>query len=266
MSPRQKHVYLLALFTVCHQVGRTAAVSCGDEWTTFEDSKCLRFYDNFETKDVAIQTCASIPSEPTNTARLLSIKSQSEQNFLNTWIFQDLGVLNSVWLDGNRFNGTQFVWADGDAMSFTNWNDGFPTNQTADNLCIDMSPKANLMGQGATEVGKWKDVSCSKRNLVVCEKKPMLTDCHFIPHHTRCGQVSFGAMSRAVTPGCSSGPRVALPLLLGQYRLKAAIILVSLVSNTPSTSILDPFWFRVQGGQASVMQGLLYCNLICMRD
>ncbi|OXA48060.1 Low affinity immunoglobulin epsilon Fc receptor [Folsomia candida] len=159
MSPRQKHVYLLALFTVCHQVGRTAAVSCGDEWTTFEDSKCLRFYDNFETKDVAIQTCASIPSEPTNTARLLSIKSQSEQNFLNTWIFQDLGVLNSVWLDGNRFNGTQFVWADGDAMSFTNWNDGFPTNQTADNLCIDMSPKANLMGQGATEVGKWKDVS-----------------------------------------------------------------------------------------------------------
>lgn len=152
-----------------------AAVSCGDEWTTFEDSKCLRFYDNFETKDVAIQTCASIPSEPTNTARLLSIKSQSEQNFLNTWIFQDLGVLNSVWLDGNRFNGTQFVWADGDAMSFTNWNDGFPTNQTADNLCIDMSPKKDLMGVGATENGKWKDVSCSKRNLVVCEKKPMLT-------------------------------------------------------------------------------------------
>ncbi|OXA48061.1 uncharacterized protein LOC110855457 [Folsomia candida] len=235
MSPRQKHVYHLALFTVCHQVGRTAAVSCGDEWTTFEDSKCLRFYDNFETKDVAIQTCASIPSEPTNTARLLSIKSQSEQNFLNTWIFQDLGVLNSVWLDGNRFNDTQFVRADGDAMSFTNWNDGFPTNQTADNLCIDMSPKKDLMGVGATENGKWKDVSCSKRNLVVCEKKPMLTvsDLRDIVFQLRSNPVPIGFIY------------VQLPLHPSPRTLWPNIIWRDV------SSIYAGLFFRTEGGTAA---------------
>lgn len=124
---------------------------------------------------MAAQTCSSIPTEPVNTARLVSVKSQPEQDFLNAWIYQELGVLNSIWLDGERFNSTHFVWADGDAMSFINWDDGFPTNQTGDNLCMEMSPKAGLKEVGATEDGKWKDVPCSKRNLVVCEKKPILT-------------------------------------------------------------------------------------------
>lgn len=60
-------------------------------------------------------------------------------------------------------------------MSFLNWDDGYPTNQTAENLCMEMSPKSGRREIGATDDGKWKDVPCSKRNLVVCEKKPMLT-------------------------------------------------------------------------------------------
>lgn len=124
---------------------------------------------------MATLTCASIPTEPVNTASLLSIKSQPEQDFMNSWLFQELGVLNSIWLDGVRFNTTHFVWEDGDSMSFLNWDDGYPTNQTAENLCMEMSPKSGRREIGATDDGKWKDVPCSKRNLVVCEKKPMLT-------------------------------------------------------------------------------------------
>ncbi|OXA54964.1 Alpha-N-acetylgalactosamine-specific lectin [Folsomia candida] len=168
-------IYLVFIVLIGHKIRLTAGTSCGEDWISFEDSKCLRFYDNFETKEVAEETCASIPTEPLNTSRLISIKSQPEQDFLNAWIFQELGVLNSIWLNGDRLNDSHFVWRDGDWMSFTNWDDGFPTNQTA-NLCMEMSPKAGRQGElDATEDGKWKDVPCSKRNLVVCEKNPTLT-------------------------------------------------------------------------------------------
>ncbi|OXA41984.1 Macrophage mannose receptor 1 [Folsomia candida] len=145
------------------------AVSCGEGWTSFEDSKCFKFYDSFEERDAAVQICSE------NSARLLSIKSRQEQDFLKTWIFQDMVVQNSIWLDGNRSSSTNFVWADGDAMSFTNWDVGYPTNQTGDNGCMEMSPNATVVEVGASEDGKWKDVPCSKSNLIVCEKKPTLT-------------------------------------------------------------------------------------------
>ncbi|OXA54051.1 Conglutinin [Folsomia candida] len=133
--------YFVAAVILCQVFEQATAISCGGDWISFEDSKCLRFYDNFETKEVAEETCASIPTEPLNIA----------------------------------LNDTHFVWRDGDWMSFTNWDDGFPTNQTV-NLCMEMSPKAGRQAEvDATEDGKWKDVPCSKRNLVVCEKKPMLT-------------------------------------------------------------------------------------------
>ncbi|XP_035715507.1 uncharacterized protein LOC118438832 [Folsomia candida] len=61
-------------------------------------------------------------------------------------------------------------------IPFTNWDVGSPTNKTVENVCMEMSPLAGRSGRmEASEDGKWKDCRCSKRNLVVCEKKPDLT-------------------------------------------------------------------------------------------
>lgn len=126
---------------------------------------------------MAEQSCASFATDQFNIPHLVSIKSKPEQDFLNTWLFKDLEVYNRVWLNGERFNETEFLWGNGDEMiPFTNWDVGSPTNKTVENVCMEMSPLAGRSGRmEASEDGKWKDCRCSKRNLVVCEKKPDLT-------------------------------------------------------------------------------------------
>ncbi|OXA37571.1 macrophage mannose receptor 1 [Folsomia candida] len=150
------------------------AVECGDAtWTQFEDSKCLQLVDELLTRENAAITCANLAVGSYNIPQIVSIKSPTEQEFITNWIFNESDIFDSVWLNGDRYNETTFVWRDGDHMSMTNWDVGYPTNDSA-NGCMQISPKAQRVIT-ATDDGLWRDVPCTKRNVVVCEKKPMLT-------------------------------------------------------------------------------------------
>jgi hypothetical protein len=137
--------------------------------------KCLQLVENFATRDIAQTTCAALQTnDPSTPPTLLSIKSPPEQEFITKWLFDQHGLLDSVWLNGDRFNGSTFVWRDGDRMSLTNWDVGFPTADPL-NDCIQLSPRSTKKDKLAQEDGTWRDVPCSKRNLIVCETKPMVT-------------------------------------------------------------------------------------------
>jgi hypothetical protein len=59
-------------------------------------------------------------------------------------------------------------------MSLTNWEVGFPTEDPT-NACMQISPRSLVKETQGPGDGHWRDVPCSKRNLVICEKKPMLS-------------------------------------------------------------------------------------------
>src|SRR5581483_1484766 len=65
-------------------------------------------------------------------ATLLIIRSESEQDFLNKWLFHDRGddkVKHGVWIGAFRLNDTnKFKWEDGSEFTFTYWNQDEPNN------------------------------------------------------------------------------------------------------------------------------------------
>jgi len=79
----------------------------------------------------------------------------------------------SRWL-GAKYDNTsnEFKWVDGEPLNstYTNWQEGYPTNQSNIDTCIEMMPEnANI---STTVSGKWVNVPCRKRNLVICQKAP----------------------------------------------------------------------------------------------
>ncbi len=76
-------------------------------------------------------------------------------------MFKTHKVVDNVWI-GAKYSSNKFKWTDGSEVSFTNWAEGSPSN-TAKKACVQMVPEGSSMG-------KWVDVTCNKKNLVVCQK------------------------------------------------------------------------------------------------
>jgi len=106
----------------------------------------------------------------------VSIKSQKEQQFLERYLFETSGVLDSVWISAKRKsdNETKFEWNDGSELEYKNWIEGYPSsniNRKCTQMQSDYNPKnlTNFVTESSNE-GKWIDVPCEKTNLVLCEK------------------------------------------------------------------------------------------------
>jgi hypothetical protein len=56
----------------------------------------------------------------------------------------------------------EYIWIDGSELIFTNWATGSPTRKF-DKSCVQMTSDGN-------PIGKWVNVSCKKKNIVICQK------------------------------------------------------------------------------------------------
>lgn len=72
---------------------------------------------------------------------------------------------SGVWLGLNDLSleGT-YVWSNGATATFTNWSQGQPGSQSADEDCV-------VMIKGKNDGGKWMNRHCDEKNDFVCWKK-----------------------------------------------------------------------------------------------
>ncbi len=109
----------------------------------------------------AEKTCAAAADG----AKLISIHSPDEQSFFNNFLYTKKHVVDNLWLSGHLVTGGSnvFQWKDDSNLTFTNWASGNPKNNPSD-ICVQMQAEEELRG-------KWSNEPCTKKNLVVCEKK-----------------------------------------------------------------------------------------------
>jgi hypothetical protein len=129
---------------------------CGD-WELYKDEKCFKVLGKVGTEEEAEKIC----SQQENRSTLITIHSKDEQDFLSNLLFKTHNVVDSVWI-GAKYSSNKFKWADDSDLSFTNWDNGSPSN-TTDKACVQMIAEGSSMG-------KWITEPCSKSNKVVCQK------------------------------------------------------------------------------------------------
>jgi hypothetical protein len=130
---------------------------CGD-WEPYKEKKCFKIFDKvgLQTYEDAEKTC----HQQENSSSLVSIRFQEEQEFI-TNLFKTHKAANDVWI-GVKYNNNKYKWNDDSDLVFTNWAQGSPKNKT--DHCVQMN-------SDETSFGKWSDVLCDKKNLVVCQKR-----------------------------------------------------------------------------------------------
>ncbi|XP_037032039.1 uncharacterized protein LOC119071278 [Bradysia coprophila] len=136
-----------------------AQSSCDQGWIPYKDEKCVLIHsENFYQFLDAENLCNSLD------ASLLSIRNQQEQTEFEKIIFDSAEIENSVWLGARGTNGA-FVWPDGSPVNFTNWMTSKVESVIDENVeCVEL-----------TLSGRWSVVSCTRRNLFVCEKEQIWT-------------------------------------------------------------------------------------------
>jgi len=135
-----------------HVLCKTEASSCPDGAHLLQDSACF-WLDSSETYTwtAAQSACAE------RGMQLASVHSQAEQDFIwglnskNMWF-----GLNDHTDDGN------FIWSDGTAVDYTNWDSSQPDGGTAHN-CVFISWYYQ---------GEWADWACDVLMGVVCRGVP----------------------------------------------------------------------------------------------
>ena len=128
---------------------------CGD-WTQYKDIKCLKVLNKSGTEEEALKSCLSIDQ----ISSLITIHSKEEQEFINNLAENYSNNYDSVWI-GMKYTDKVYKWMDGSDTNYTNWaNDAV---KDGNNPCVQMSlSKATF--------GKWRDESCKRSSLIVCQK------------------------------------------------------------------------------------------------
>ena len=153
---------------------------CGDSsWSLYKDSKCVKLVDQYVSFEEAKNLCLYFPgvleSDP-----IITIKSPEEQEAITRFLFSDSSLLDNVWLGARRKTNSgstsEFEWTDGSPIEFSNWSPGSPTNDT-EKACAQLSSHLSREADSKAsskvnlnEDGLWSDVSCAKKNLVLCQK------------------------------------------------------------------------------------------------
>merc|ERR1712110_308388 len=138
----------------------TGACACAAGWTpSFVTNSCYKLVEESAglTWEAAQARCQADES-----SHLASVTSAAEDAIV-------YGLLKSVTQNGwigasDKDTEGTFVWTDGSAFSFTNWNTGQPDSSTADGQdCVRMRQTD----------GKWDDIKCdgTGTKAFVCSKK-----------------------------------------------------------------------------------------------
>ena len=150
-----------------------------------------QLYPRLLSQPKAVMACEELGNDST----LLTVKSANVTQFLTQWLFKELKLSSTVWLNLVRLNKTStFIWPDGErlnapstlngtsssyanfhhcepnGLSFSDW--GVPHNPNEN--CVEMLSdyytyprNCNVEAKG----GQWNDKGCDVENIVVCQRK-----------------------------------------------------------------------------------------------
>lgn len=172
----------LLLWVVCFlyvtTTGGTTPIACKEptqcaDWKLYKDEKCFKIVEKagIQSQEDAEIVCSAFSEELTVEAlpRLITIKTQEEQEFIYHVLFKQEKLLDNVWLGMRKEeNSSVYKWNDGSEVMFSNWVE---LNMTeGDRECVQMES-----GREVFPAGKWVKVQCQRRAIVVCERLQTLT-------------------------------------------------------------------------------------------
>jgi len=123
------------------------------------------------THEEAIIVCQDESTEGDESS-LVQIKTQQEQEFVTRYAFEELGIVDPVWIGAKRHedDGTKFIWDDGSEVTVSNWVTNSPSNNTEKNCVKMLSELGKIEKAGKALNGQWEDASCLTRGVAMCEK------------------------------------------------------------------------------------------------
>ncbi len=174
-----------------------------NNWTAYIDEKCILVVDEVRSFKEAEEVCQKVG------ASVLSIDSPGEQAFLEEHLFVEKRVVNPVWL-ANQMRSSDDDNDDNTELLYSNWlTDRVAARRRQQQVAAkmrvgnvikrDSASCAEMLigghGHGGNDhleetaeetsteqptssrsvAGAWTTVPCSKRNLIVCQKRQHLT-------------------------------------------------------------------------------------------
>ncbi|NXJ75615.1 MRC1 protein, partial [Trogon melanurus] len=144
---------------------------CPEDWLLFKN-KCYKFFgSSYDYWHSARRNCMSLGGN------LASIPNEQVQAFL-TYHLKDAS--HEPWIGLNDIlSELNFVWADGSAVSYTNWAPDSPklvepvlfdTLRPEDGHNLQQFDCVSLKKGHADDTGKWHDVECFKSRGYICQK------------------------------------------------------------------------------------------------
>ena len=98
--------------------------------------------------------------------KLTTVPLQYQERDSNRTVYSNSSIVSHIWLGISyyTYNG-YFMWdEESGQLNYENWDDDSP-DRSATNLCVQVN----------METGKWSDIKCTKKNLVLCQKSNELT-------------------------------------------------------------------------------------------
>ena len=126
-----------------------------EDWIKYGDHKCFKVIEKIESQPEALVECHNMQ------ASMITINDLDENNFISNLLKNYRKDSDSAWLGMTYVDG-EFNWIGNYSAKYWNW---------AKEAARDGSVKCVQMELQDNKLGQWVDDSCSKKELVVCQKK-----------------------------------------------------------------------------------------------
>jgi hypothetical protein len=103
-----------------------------------------------------------------STSTLITLSTKEEEDFVSNFLYKENKIVDNIWLGAKKLNNNLFKWIDGSDMKYSNWEEKNPSNDLKIE-CVEMKSKFSYFASETSE-GKWANVPCTKKNLIVCQK------------------------------------------------------------------------------------------------
>ncbi|KAH9393409.1 hypothetical protein TYRP_021748 [Tyrophagus putrescentiae] len=136
--------------------------ACDPGWEPFAEEKCLKVLEGVTRSFAeAVEASPFSPNSISEGGGLLRISTYLEQRFIVNLLFRVHRVVDSVWLATRAKDRAQPTVPD----QYGNWASrvGLADLGNEPNDCVQMTAEEPVRG-------KWIEVPCAKRNLVVCQR------------------------------------------------------------------------------------------------
>ncbi|CAG2108777.1 unnamed protein product [Medioppia subpectinata] len=156
------------------------------DWVHYKFEKSYLFINRTATKHEAEELCHTLDGQRRDESVTLAVPSTpDEQRFINDYLFAIKHVMKNVWIKQNPYNYAKALANRTSTRSsrrvyrpYANWAEGRPTLTKP---CAQIRSPYTVFGDSDGRIGaKWEDVSCFRRNVVLCERAQQWSQQQFI--------------------------------------------------------------------------------------